>query len=695
MIFNVKNAPYNAVGDGTALDRQAIQSAIDAAEAAGGGVVYIPKGTYKLDGGQEDGLQGRPKGGLMVEGDGVILEGEGRETVLKYYNDSPASLIIPLHFTKPPSADKPDLKNVGVRDLTIEFVNAGPASRGGLIMTGCVDFFCERITVRGNGTGMSGSTTNGITINTFSSDGIISGCVVEGVSKPGIYLSAAARVTVVGCMSKNNLCTAPGTPKAGAGFQIAQVEAVSLIDCYATGSAVGFNIVCMGGEYGSGIIDASPAPSLTSFNVTLDDTASALFMERIGIWNPATKRIEELRGTSGTLVSGTTWTVTLPAGNTQLFAAGATIFVNYLPFKNVRIIGGSAKDNVVVYQIPDPQNPNTLKTIVAGVGVNVSSFQPGAVGRDLVISGLVCEGNPDAGIIMSVVEDAIVEGCILRNNRVGIQLSDVGELDADDLPAIEQTKRILVSGCEIYDNKNVGVYLRSVEDVTVQGTRIYRTKDTVQKKPIVIERVDENRRKTTDLKLRDLDFSGYDARMGDDFPISAPVIHTNGDSDAVEDGLYDLAFFNSPEGNLYAPPGSRYLDRATGNVYRKVHGWKKNNWMASLVTHYRFEGTTTSAPVTLYPLPDNSVVHASVVAVARNDNGECAVYRRALGAKRQSSALAVAVGAVQTIGTDGTNNPGWGFTLNVQDNFIRASIVGGMGAHIDWLIRTEIDVYTV
>ncbi|HTN89867.1 MAG TPA: right-handed parallel beta-helix repeat-containing protein [Sorangium sp.] len=691
MIFNVKNAPYNAVGDDTALDRQAIQSAIDAAEAAGGGVVYIPKGTYKLDGGLEDGQEGRPKGGLKVEDDGVILEGEGRETVLKYYNDSPASHIIPLHFTKPPSADKPDLKNVGVRDLTIEFVNAGPDSAGGLTMTGCVDFFCERITVRGNGTGMSGSTTNGITINTFSSDGIVSGCVVEGVSKPGIYLSAAARVTVVGCMSKKNLCTAPGTPEAGAGFQIAQVEAVSLIDCYATGSAVGFNVVCMGGDYGSGTIDASPAPSPTSFNVTLDDTASALFMKRLGIWNPATQRIEELRGTSATLVSGTTWTVTLPADNTQTIAAGATIFVNYHPFKNVRIIGGSAKDNVVVYQIPDPQNPNTLKTIVAGVGVNVSSFQPGAVGRDLVISGLVCEGNADAGIIMSVVEDAIVEGCILRNNRVGIQLSDVGTADA-----IEQTKRILVSGCEIYDNENVGVYLRSVEDVTVQGTRIYRTKDTVQEKPIVIERVDENRRKTTDLKLRDLDFSGYDARMGDDFPIFAPAIPTNGDSDAVEDGLYDLAFFGPPEGQLYAPPGSRYVDRATGNVYRKVHGWKKNNWMASLVTHYRFEGTTTSAPVSLYALPDNSIVHASVVAVARNDNGQCAVYRRALGARRQSSVLATAeaVGAVQTIGTDGTNNPGWGFTLNVQDNFIRASVVGGIGAHIDWLIRTEIDVYT-
>lgn len=47
-VFNVKDPTYGAVGDGIADDRAAIQSAIDAAVAAGGGVVYFPKGTYAL-----------------------------------------------------------------------------------------------------------------------------------------------------------------------------------------------------------------------------------------------------------------------------------------------------------------------------------------------------------------------------------------------------------------------------------------------------------------------------------------------------------------------------------------------------------------------------------------------------------------------------------------------------------------------
>ncbi len=44
--FNVKN--YGAVGDGTTNDIAAITAALDAAEAAGGGTVYFPAGTYRV-----------------------------------------------------------------------------------------------------------------------------------------------------------------------------------------------------------------------------------------------------------------------------------------------------------------------------------------------------------------------------------------------------------------------------------------------------------------------------------------------------------------------------------------------------------------------------------------------------------------------------------------------------------------------
>lgn len=46
--FNVKDATYGAVGDGTTNDTAAIQAAINAASAAGGGTVLLPVGTYSV-----------------------------------------------------------------------------------------------------------------------------------------------------------------------------------------------------------------------------------------------------------------------------------------------------------------------------------------------------------------------------------------------------------------------------------------------------------------------------------------------------------------------------------------------------------------------------------------------------------------------------------------------------------------------
>ncbi|MBS1868192.1 MAG: hypothetical protein JSS99_00855 [Actinobacteria bacterium] len=44
--YNVQSAPYEARGDGSTDDARAIQEAINAANGAGGGIVYFPAGTY-------------------------------------------------------------------------------------------------------------------------------------------------------------------------------------------------------------------------------------------------------------------------------------------------------------------------------------------------------------------------------------------------------------------------------------------------------------------------------------------------------------------------------------------------------------------------------------------------------------------------------------------------------------------------
>ena len=51
-MYNVRS--YGATGDGTTDDTTAVQAAIDAAISAGGGVVYFPRGVYKIAGALQD-----------------------------------------------------------------------------------------------------------------------------------------------------------------------------------------------------------------------------------------------------------------------------------------------------------------------------------------------------------------------------------------------------------------------------------------------------------------------------------------------------------------------------------------------------------------------------------------------------------------------------------------------------------------
>ena len=66
-VFNVKKAAYGALGDNSNDDSAEIQLAIDAAGAAGGGIVYFPAGTYICN-------------GLLIDDNNIILQGESSGT---------------------------------------------------------------------------------------------------------------------------------------------------------------------------------------------------------------------------------------------------------------------------------------------------------------------------------------------------------------------------------------------------------------------------------------------------------------------------------------------------------------------------------------------------------------------------------------------------------------------------------------
>lgn len=95
--INVKDAPFNATGDGSTDDTVAVQAALDAAEAVGCGV-YFPAGTYRL-------LEFTIPSNCKVYGDG-----QGA-TTLKAVDGAVLNILLNVPTTS---------SNVRVRDLTMD-----------------------------------------------------------------------------------------------------------------------------------------------------------------------------------------------------------------------------------------------------------------------------------------------------------------------------------------------------------------------------------------------------------------------------------------------------------------------------------------------------------------------------------------------------------------------------------------------
>lgn len=164
-VKSVVDAAYGATGNGTTNDAAAIQAAINAAEAAGGGIVYFPPGTYRI--------------GTRIElKSGVSLVGAGREyTTLRGMSGLTTAVIVGLSGAA--------VSNLAIRGLTING-----------------DFMSTAINL------------NGIQV-TNGSNVVVDECAVTNVAYTGIVFT-----TSTSCVVTGSRVSYTGGAQAGVGFGV-------------------------------------------------------------------------------------------------------------------------------------------------------------------------------------------------------------------------------------------------------------------------------------------------------------------------------------------------------------------------------------------------------------------------------------------------------------------------------------------
>lgn len=225
-VYNVKN--YGATGDGSTDDSTAFASAMTAANSAGGGVVYVPPGTYRVR--------------AVVHKSNVLIRGAGANvTIIKMVDDLDGTVFVGNNNLGS-EAEFLGLEAMtldGNKDGVLGSVAASAASYAGIKYFYAKDVVFQNATGYGlglqgyalasvtgvqekvylenchflnNGDGTGGDTYDGLDVKDVDFLTMIH-CRSSGNSDAGLNLRGD-RITMIGCVSDGD-CVAPTSPNAG------------------------------------------------------------------------------------------------------------------------------------------------------------------------------------------------------------------------------------------------------------------------------------------------------------------------------------------------------------------------------------------------------------------------------------------------------------------------------------------------
>ena len=166
--FNVRSAPYNATGDGVTNDATAINSAVTAAQSAGGGVVYFPAGHYIYNGA---GIVNDPATNVTQH---LFLVGDGRGASILDFTACSNSQCVLLDNQNAVGSGRND--GSGVRDLTL----IAPSGKPALVIADLENWIVSSVNIYGG--------TIALTVKE-SRKGTVENCVLQAFSVDGIKIT--------------------------------------------------------------------------------------------------------------------------------------------------------------------------------------------------------------------------------------------------------------------------------------------------------------------------------------------------------------------------------------------------------------------------------------------------------------------------------------------------------------------------
>ncbi len=174
-LFDVTDSAYGAIHDGVTDDLAAIQSAVDACDSAGGGIVFIPKGIYVVS------------NSIRLDNSNVTLMGAGRSaTILKTVSDYPVILAV-------------SASNLVIRDLQV----LGDSDSGKTNQRGVQFYIVDNSLIHNVLAKNLGY--DGFCLLTGSVNNIVSNCLIEDCEDDGINIGGSQTMESIGNVVVGNV----------------------------------------------------------------------------------------------------------------------------------------------------------------------------------------------------------------------------------------------------------------------------------------------------------------------------------------------------------------------------------------------------------------------------------------------------------------------------------------------------------